>query len=551
MSKQIQMEIKRWKNPEGDDKILVNKLRHAKTLQEVLVNLRKNDSIVLYNYIPGEFKDEHEILLIMLNKLGKYNHYRSQYFSCHDNDAEILGETSLIRDRQFIIDAARVNSCVLKYAKKFKSDKKIIIITMEKIYDDLIKAEHELQMHYCEDIHVDAILEHLLSTFTNIPESFKLDQEFMLDLLKKNPRIIIFEIPNLKSDGLFMLKAIEQYNYERYNDEEFPFEHASYELRRNKEFILKALGIHGNILSIIDSDLQQNPEYLIKAFCNSYITTTIARNYIQSLSKENWLIIFENCENINYTYTIIEIPYEIKMDRDIILIVLRRDVTGSIYESLSETDKRNPEYLMTMLSNHGILYIKLSKKIQSYKDEGYITDEFMKELQLAAIKTCGRLVSHLYFTSNINYSLIAVRHDGNNIKYIAPEMKEDIRIIIAAQAQCVSKGECCMKYFPTLYLKKLFIDKLKIILNSDSFKRDVKDMHLFKKSFPFFLIASSHYFHEYSTRHSENILNKLNSHGKFHALTFKKKIYEYYKPICMYPENLAYIKELLILSVKF
>jgi hypothetical protein len=547
MSKHVKIHLERWKNPKGEDEILVNKIRCANTLQKVLVNLRKNDSIILYNYIPGEFKDEHEILLIMLHNLGKYS--QPSFLSHHENNAEILGETSLINDRQFIINAASVNSYILKYAKKFNSDKEIIIITMERIYKDLIKAEHELRMYHCKDIYVHPILEHLLSTFTNIPELLKLNQEFMLDLLKKNPRIIIFGIPDLKSDGLFMLKAIEQYIDIRYDDEEFPFKHASYELKRNKEFILKALGINGNILSIIDSDLQKNPEYLIKAFCG-YITTTVSRNYIQSLGKEDWLIIFENCKNIIYTYTKIEIPYKVKTDRDIILIVLRRDASGSIYESFSEIDKRKPEYLMTMLSNHGILYIKLSRKIQSYKDEGYITDEFMKELQLAALKTCGRLVPHLYFTSNINYSLIAVRQDGNNIKYLTPEMK-DMRIMIAAQAQCVSKDECCMKYFPTLYYEGLFIEKLEIILGSDSFKRDVKDICLFKKTFPFFLLASSHYFHEYSTRHSQNILNKLNSHGKFHALTFKKKIYEYYKPICMYPENLAYIKELLILSVKF
>ena len=583
----------RPKSTESSSSLSLSKWCNA-TLPEIMECINKD--FLIYDLIPDKFKNNEELLLIILKILD------SDVFG--DMYAETLSKTSLINNRNFIKRAVMINPYILKYAIKFNNDEEIAFISLTyrplsykfmsiNIRSDIKFAEiafikdgnslqyapevircnknliiialEQLYLEYvnsykrsCTNFKIVELLEHkFLLGVKQIPSLLKLDHIFMLELLVKFPIIIKTEIEHLKSDADFMLKVVEQYSSSvKHSDDKHPFLYASYELKRDENFISKVLKINGNILFLLDSDLQTYPKYLIIALCYEINLESIIKKHV--ISKEIWLKVFESCNNIYDKFKkIIDFIPELKTNREVLLIALRRDDSGRIYEKLDEIDKRNPEYLMMILSNHGNLYIKLGQKIHTFKEQGYITDQDVKELKIASLKSCvmvtpylksRRIIGDIDITSELKFGLIAVRQDGRIIRYLKKVVKKNMRIMIAAQAQCVSKSQCCLEYFPTIYNKGLFLEKLKIILGSDSFKRMVDSIHnfrLFSHAFYYFLHTSS-----YCSTGSGNILNKLNLHGKYHALNIKKKIYEYCaKPIDS--EEIKYIEELQILAESF
>ena len=171
---------------------------------------------------------------------------------------ELLAEAddSLKADREFVMEAVRLNGDVLQYvAESLKADREVVLaaypVTWALEYaDDSLKADREFMM---EAMRLEG------EAFEHASDSLKADREFVLAAVTQfnSPWALGYADDRLKADREIVMEAVKEDGY--------LLEHADDSLKADREVVLEAVKQHGEALEFADDILKADREVVLEA----------------------------------------------------------------------------------------------------------------------------------------------------------------------------------------------------------------------------------------------------------------------------------------------
>lgn len=254
------------------------------------------------------------------------------------------------------------------------------------------------------------IIEYSKSLFKKADKSLKKDKEFVIKVLKKEPRALEFVDKSLLKDREVILTAIRQ--------EGWLLRFADINLKADRELVKIALESNGR-LSEIDLSLRDDPEIL-----------KIAKDMMLSNQDGHYLRFAGNHLNNDkdivlraVTENWVELEYagqQAKDNKEIVLTAITSG--GSALEYASPRLKGDKSIVMTAIKNRSSA-VRFANKTLT-KD---------KEVALAVLRLGDNLeYLDVSIKRDKHFVLMAVSQNGDALKYAAPPLQDDRDVVLAA-----------------------------------------------------------------------------------------------------------------------
>jgi hypothetical protein len=504
----------------------------AQILQSIIY-CRPGNSIYLRD-VPIEFKNDRDIVCAIIAKSG---------ISLEWADDEIRS------DKTIVLTAVKNYGRSLTYASEdLRGDIDVVLCAMKQSWTALSYASNSFKnnieymkmamaingeaIRYAlptvdKSVVIEAIRQNS-SIYIHIPEHFKEDEDVLFAGLKSsaicNAWDLISNISEKKlNDRSFIERAVKingnilrkatRFNNDRKITTDAMIQDAgsymyvSDYIKSLEEFALIAFKYDGRYLHYAPENIKSNKKLVITAVSNYGLALQYAPDVFKSDREVVLAAVYRSGCAIRYAHKTFKsdieivliaignspdaiqfVATELQKDRRCILVAIKND--SKFYKKLDVESTNDPEYILTELTHHG-------KNLHLINSD-LLTDK----LKLIAISNYGNAIQFKNvgreIRSNRLYALIAVRQNGYIIRHLR-YIKKDMTIMIAAAAQNIDS----IKYFSKKFRNGLFAD-------------NVKNMIATVYNFKLLLLA---------TRFSNNsLLTKLENHGKYAAIMFKKQI---------------------------
>ncbi|EFC44723.1 predicted protein [Naegleria gruberi] len=213
------------------------------------------------------------------------------------------------------------------------------------------------------------------------------------------------------------------------------FEYADESLKKDREFILKAVKQYGYALEYADESLKKDREIVLKAVKQNGYTLEYAD---ESLKKDREIVLKAVKQN---GYALEYADESLKKDREIVLEAVKQN--GSTFEYADESLKKDREIILEAVKQNGnIKFILEAVKQDGYTLE-YADESFKKDREfiLEAVKQHGRAFEYAdeSFKKDREFILKAVKQDGYVLEYADESLKKDMKIISSLPNKYSSK----------------------------------------------------------------------------------------------------------------
>ncbi|MEE3342774.1 MAG: DUF4116 domain-containing protein [Bacilli bacterium] len=189
--------------------------------------------------------------------------------------------------------------------------------------------------------------------------------------------------------------------------------YASDNLKKDKEVVLEAIKIKGNLLKSVDESFKKDRDVVLAAVQNSGFFLRYADD---SLKKDKDFIL-ELVKNVNQDIIWLA-DDSLRKDKDFILTLINDYHFGDILKHLDDSFKKDKEVVLAAIKNDttGTVFYKIDESLKKDRD-----------VVLEAVKKNGSLLDDLIdsFKKDKEIVLAAIKQNSYSIEYADESLKED------------------------------------------------------------------------------------------------------------------------------
>jgi serine/threonine protein kinase len=223
-------------------------------------------------FISNELKNDQEVMLEGIKQNGRIMKHASDQLK--DN-------------KEFIKKAIHLDIWCFEYASKnIKNDKEIVM--------EVIEINPSMIRFISDDLKKDREIVKLTlkrnEKMINFVHDLRDDEEYMLELVQENPRILLHT--KFRSNFDFILKAIQL--------NELSFNYISTKLQKDRSLILKSIENNGYLLAYLPAEYQNDFEIVFTAMKKNFHSLQFSSLEIRNNEEFALKFIYENGDALQY-----------------------------------------------------------------------------------------------------------------------------------------------------------------------------------------------------------------------------------------------------------
>jgi len=286
--------------------------------------------------------------------------------------------------------------------------KTIITIVVILFWIFMLFTEHKTKVHASYKEKILSSLEEDTKSFKRLSPRLKKDENFLKKALKTNGMVLKYLDKRYRANKEWVLLAVNQNG--------MALEYASNMLKSDEEVVLEAVRNDGNAFEFAHPYLKKNRTYILKLF------------------KEKILFIINN------------IDVTLQQDKELVETALAYD--ESAFKYLDTAHQQNREYLLRFLTKNGWILAYLNENFQKDKelvtiavmDDAYVltyADESLKkdkDFLFSLIKKDNNVIEYIdkELWEDNNFLLKALKFNASALEYASSEQKNDKELVIKA-----------------------------------------------------------------------------------------------------------------------